>query len=214
MTDNNNADPKAAKADLAAAKAKSKALRPWFKKKRFIIPIAIVAIIIIANVANTGGGESSNTADNSNSSSEVSTDETQSEESKEAGLNTPVVDGKFTFTVTGVECGIAAVGSELLGETAQGQFCRISMTVENTGNEPQYMFADNQKAFDSEGREFAPSTTAMIYDGDAGDAWMKEINPGNTLTGSLLYDIPVGATLTSIELHDSAFSGGVKVNLQ
>lgn len=213
MSDSEITDPKAAKADAAAAKAKAKALRPWFKKKRFIIPIVIVALIVVVNIAN-GGSKSSDTADSSSSSSETTTEETKAEEPKEAGLNTPVVDGKFTFTVTGVECGIASVGSDLLGETAQGQFCRIGLVVENTGNEPQYMFADNQKAFDSEGREFAPSTSAMIYDGDAGDAWMKEINPGNTLTGSLLYDIPVGATLTTIELHDSAFSGGVKVNLQ
>ena len=213
MTDTNPTDPKAAKADAAAAKAKAKALRPWFKKKRFIIPIAILAIIIVANVANAGGGSSSNTADSS-SSSETTTEETKTEESKDAGLNTPVVDGKFTFTVTGFECGIPSVGSDMLGETAQGQFCRVGLVVENTGNEPQYMFADNQKAFDAEGREFSPSTSAMIYDGDAGAAWMTEINPGNSITGSLLFDIPAGATLTSIELHDSAFSGGVKVSLQ
>jgi hypothetical protein len=36
---------KVAKADSQAAKAKAKALRPWFQQKRFIIPIALVAII-------------------------------------------------------------------------------------------------------------------------------------------------------------------------
>lgn len=213
MTDSNTTDPKEAKADAAAAKAKAKALRPWFKKKRFIIPIAIVAIIIISNVANAGGGNNSASTDTSNNTSS-SSEETKVEEPKEAGLNTPVVDGKFTFTVTSVECGIPSVGDEYLSETAQGQFCRVGLVVENTGNEPQYMFADNQKAFDAEGREFAPATSAMIYDGDAGGAWMTEINPGNSITGSLLFDIPAGATLTSIELHDSAFSGGVTVSLQ
>ena len=46
---NNNKNDKdevqAAKADLQAAKARAKALRPWFKKKRFIIPIALVVLL-------------------------------------------------------------------------------------------------------------------------------------------------------------------------
>lgn len=73
LTDNNTTDPKLAKADAAAAKAKAKSLRPWFKKKRFIIPIVIVAIIIISSAANAGGGKKS--ADSA-SVGEVSTSET------------------------------------------------------------------------------------------------------------------------------------------
>lgn len=59
MTDNNTNDPKLAKAEAAAEKAKAKSLRPWYKKKRFIVPLAIVVIIIFINVANAGGGNSS-----------------------------------------------------------------------------------------------------------------------------------------------------------
>jgi hypothetical protein len=73
LTDNNTTDPKLAKADAAAAKAKAKSLRPWFKKKRFIIPIAILAIIIISSVANAGGGKKSS---DSASVTEVATQET------------------------------------------------------------------------------------------------------------------------------------------
>ena len=42
------------KAQAAAEKAYRKASRPWFKKKRFLLPLIIVAIIIIMNVANGG----------------------------------------------------------------------------------------------------------------------------------------------------------------
>ncbi len=41
-----------AKADKKAAKA----LRPWFKKKRFIVPLAVGAIVVAAQ-AGSGGGE-------------------------------------------------------------------------------------------------------------------------------------------------------------
>ena len=43
--------------------------------------------------------------------------------------------------------------------------------------------------------------------------FLEQINPGNRVTGTLIYDVPEGTKLTSIELHDSVFSGGVKVPL-
>jgi hypothetical protein len=47
------------KAQAAADKAYRKASRPWFKKKRFLIPLIIVAIMIISGISNAGKGDSS-----------------------------------------------------------------------------------------------------------------------------------------------------------
>lgn len=44
-----------ARAEARAAKARAKALRPWYRKKRFLLPIAAVAVIIIAVIASNGG---------------------------------------------------------------------------------------------------------------------------------------------------------------
>lgn len=52
------------KAQAKADKAYAKANRPWFKKKRFIIPLALVALMVIAGVA-SGGGTSTAPPDNS-----------------------------------------------------------------------------------------------------------------------------------------------------
>jgi hypothetical protein len=41
------ADPRAAKAAAAAEKAYRKAQRPWFKKKRFVLPIAFFVLLIL-----------------------------------------------------------------------------------------------------------------------------------------------------------------------
>lgn len=43
-----------AKAQAAAEKAYRKASRPWFKKKRFILPLVLVLIMIISSIANGG----------------------------------------------------------------------------------------------------------------------------------------------------------------
>jgi hypothetical protein len=56
MSDISN-NKKVAKADAAAAKAKAKALRPWFQKKRFIVPLALVAIMGISVASNPGGSD-------------------------------------------------------------------------------------------------------------------------------------------------------------
>jgi hypothetical protein len=50
-----------AKAEAKAAKAYAKAQRPWYKKKRFIIPLALVAIIILFQVLGGGGDDTTAT---------------------------------------------------------------------------------------------------------------------------------------------------------
>jgi hypothetical protein len=58
----------------------------------------------------------------------------------------------------------------------------------------------------------APDTSAAIYLPDS-NTFITPINPGNSVVGTLVFDVPVGSTLSSIELHDSAFSDGVSVQL-
>ena len=54
-------ESKKANAELAAAKAKAKALRPWYQKKRFIVPIALFVIIVFSNSLNGGAPDRSPT---------------------------------------------------------------------------------------------------------------------------------------------------------
>jgi len=55
-------ETKKARAELAAAKAKSKAMRPWYAKKRFILPLGLFVIFTISNSLNGGDGEPNPTA--------------------------------------------------------------------------------------------------------------------------------------------------------
>jgi hypothetical protein len=54
-------ESKKANAELAAAKAKAKALRPWYQKKRFIVPIALFVILVFSNSLNGGAPDRSPT---------------------------------------------------------------------------------------------------------------------------------------------------------
>lgn len=131
---------------------------------------------------------------------------------KAPGIGAKVRDGKFEFVVTKVEDGGTQVGDSSFGEKAQGQFTFVRLTITNIGDKPQTMFTDNQTVSDGSGRTFTPNSMAGIHL-PGNDVWISEINPGNTVKGTLVYDMPTASKPASIELHDSAFSGGVTVSL-
>lgn len=130
------------------------------------------------------------------------------------GLNAPVRDGKFEFTVTEVETGLSSLGDNMfLTKEAQGQFVVVTMTVQNTAKEPKGLSPDNQEMYDTQGRKFTADTSAGLnLDSDV--SFYDEINPGNAVTMKVVYDMPAGAVPAYMKLHDSMFSGGARVNLQ
>ncbi|MEQ4303897.1 DUF4352 domain-containing protein [Plantactinospora sp. B6F1] len=132
---------------------------------------------------------------------------------KVAKVGDAVRDGKFEFTVKSVKCGVRKVGTDLLGATAQGQFCLVTVNVKNIGKEPQSFSDSNQKAYAADGTEYSTDSEAGLYANKDADALFNEINPGNGITGVLVFDIPKGGKLAKLELHDSLFSGGITVQL-
>jgi hypothetical protein len=129
------------------------------------------------------------------------------------GLGDKVRDGKFEFVVKSVSCGKSKIGSKYLNKKAQGQFCEITVTVKNIGDESQTFDGSSQTAFAGDIEYSDDSEAEMYADGDS-NTFLNEINPGNQTTGKLIFDVPKSTKLTSLELHDSTFSGGVKVALK
>ncbi len=129
------------------------------------------------------------------------------------GLNQPARDGKFEFTVTKVQCGVSQVGSGFLIKKAQGQFCKVYIKVKNIGDEARTFSDSNQYAYNAAGQRYDADGEAGIYLGEESNAFLEDINPGNSVSGIVIFDIPKGAKIVKLELHDSAFSGGVVVNV-
>lgn len=203
---------KDAKAQVKAAKAYAKASRPWFKKKRFILLIAIVLIVAIS-MAMGGGDEAGTSGDTKSSQSKV--EDAPKPAAVAAGIGTKVLDGKFEFTVTKVE----RVGKSFNGqfgtkETAQGEFIIVRVDVKNVGNEAQMLDSSSQKLINAAGQKLDPSSAIMSIK-DADKFFLTNINPGNSVKGApVLFDVAAGTKLASIELHDSPFSDGVKVAIK
>lgn len=201
--------PTMSKAQAKADKAYQKAMRPWFKKKRFIIPIALLVIMVIATMMS--GGDDATTTNTGASNGSNSSQQQAGQAEATATIGQPVSDGKFQFTVTGVETPGKSIG-DVLPEEAQGTWIIVRVDVTNTGKEAGMLAAGAQTAFDSQGREFDAATVVTYKGWDK--AFVNDINPGNTVKGApLIFDVPEGTTLERIELHDSPFSGGAKVAL-
>lgn len=201
--------------------------RSWFARHKILTTLgALVVLVVVVSVATQGGGTPADEArpaaqPAATGASQPADEPTQAqptaeqpaaEEPAAAGVGTPVRDGKFEFTVTQVETGVKHVGNDVVGQDAQGQFVLLHLTVANIGTEAQYFDGSSQKLYDSAGRAFSADTSAAIYL-DESNSFLNQINPGITVQGIVVFDVPADAVLTTAELHDSAFSGGVTVTL-
>lgn len=129
-------------------------------------------------------------------------------------MNAASVDGKFQFTVTGMQCGVGSVGPDGYGQEAQGEFCLVSVQVKNVGKSAEVFNDFSQKAYAADGTEFSPDSGAGIFVNKEASTFLESINPGNSVKGKLVFDVPKGAKPASIVLHESEFTAGVKVPLR
>ncbi len=185
----------------------------WVKKHKVLTAVGVLVLIGIIAAA-TGGGD---TATNKGASSNSNNSQTANEQPKEtvAKLNESARDGKFEFTVASVECGKPSVGTnEYLTKQAQGQFCLVNVTVKNIGNEAQTFDSSSQYLFDASEAKFSADGTASLYANPQGSTFLNQINPGNSVSGVLVFDLPKDKTPVYAQLHDSPLSNGVKISLQ
>lgn len=180
--------------------------------KGVLIAGAILAVLVAIGAA-VGGGDNDTTATATSSPGKPGTSEKDDAAPKQPGLGDVVKDGKFAFKITKVEKGLSQVGDGILASKAQGEFIMIHITVKNVGDEPQMFNDSDQKLIDNKDRQFDADSGAAAFSLKDANGFLNNINPGNSVKGRILFDVPKTFTLKSIELHDSMFSDGVTVAL-
>ena len=167
--------------------AKPARRRRWYTRKRFILLALVLLVVVLINNADgrPPGQLPAGTAR----------------------------DGILEFTVTGWKCGQAALGTPPLQKQAQGQLCTIDLNVRNFGDQSRRVFVGSQKLRDTAGRTFDADSGAGVYLRRAQPFLTNDINPGNELAGTLVYDIAKDSQPEQLEVHDSPFSGGAPVQL-
>lgn len=132
-----------------------------------------------------------------------------------AKLGATVRDGQFEFKVTKVSTG-RRVSNKLSGEafTAKGQYVTVRVTVTNRADEPRYFVADEQ-GLQAGGKTYSPDTDATVTVDKGPEIGLpEEVNPDASERVVIVFDMPKGAKLTAVELHDTAETHGVRVATQ
>ena len=127
-------------------------------------------------------------------------------------IGQPVRDGKFTFVVRSVRCGLSTYGGSLPA-VPHSQFCAVSLAITNDGAKPQMFNALQAKGFIA-GRKYQADVNAS---GKANaNSFLNNIsvNPAGSATAIVLIDVPAGKQLELVELHDSILSRGTSVSLR
>lgn len=190
----------------------------WFARHKILTALLVLVLIGIVGsaVSGSGGDRSAGSTTPAPADGDRRNDTGDGKQENDtpalAKVGQKVRDGQFEFTVTAVKKGVASVGDQSLGQKAQGQYVLVGVTVTNIGEKAQLLADSSQKLRDAQGREFSSDTAAAIYI-KGNDVFLNEINPGNSVKGTLVFDMPKGASPVSIELHDSPFSEGVTVAL-
>jgi Domain of unknown function (DUF4352) len=131
-----------------------------------------------------------------------------------AKIGEKVTDDAYQFTVMKISCGTRRVGDQYDGETAQGQFCLVTMKVKNVGKDPITFSSENQALVDTKGRTYSPDDEAWVYVDDSDNIW-GEINPGNSMKTVVPFDVPkkVKADYLLLKAGTFGFSAGVRVKV-
>jgi eukaryotic-like serine/threonine-protein kinase len=161
--------------------------RRWYRRKRVVVPLLGLILLAIVSSGDTPAAQ-------------------------DPAVGQPARDGGFEFVVDGVTCGHAEIGNRIVSQQAQGQYCLVDVSVTNVGEDAQTLHTGSQRLYDAAGNRYSTEAGAGFFLEDALGGWIA-INPGNSVAGTLVYDVPPGMTPAKIELHDSPFSGGVTVTL-
>lgn len=136
-----------------------------------------------------------------------------------ARIGQVVSDGGFDFTVNSIKCGetrIKTKGDVYFYSDAQGQFCRLNVTITNTGDSVNSIDASSQYVYNSKDQQYSydSSATSSAANYSLGNPLNDDINPGNSITGDFVFDVPEGTKLTEAELHANDGTRGVRIRLK
>lgn len=121
----------------------------------------------------------------------------------------PVRDGKFEFRVSRFGCGPRTLGNGPRAPRAAGKFCLVTMHVRNIGRVPQTFDANAQLLYAVGGARNQVDGASTLLAGSK--LLLVRINPANSVSGTLVYDVPTSFRPASLELHDSQASRGAEL---
>ncbi|EJR29023.1 MULTISPECIES: DUF4352 domain-containing protein [Bacillus] len=124
---------------------------------------------------------------------------------------------KVKIAVGSVES-IDSVGGEYLKENAQGVFKVVEISITNNQKDAITVDANSFKLMDNQDREFTYSTQAQtaydIGNGGKSDFFLKQLNPGLTQTGKIIFDVPADAQGLVLKARGGMMGKEIKLKVE
>lgn len=143
--------------------------------------------------------------------------EAPSNQPKKAKVGESAKDGNLEFTVNEQKCN----GEKTIGENqyaqaeAEGQFCRVNISIKNTGSSPVDLPLSAQRGLSPREESYSPDEAGTQYAqaDQTKNYWYQQIAAGATVSGDLVFSMNGNEELVRVELHGEKNTPGVKVDL-
>ena len=164
--------------------------KPFYKRVWFIVLVGLFVIGGLQSVLGGGSNSSTSSSQDTSTTTQTTTEASasSSEKSEEVtysiGQEVPV--GDVVYIVNSKEVN-TNVGGEF-GKTANGIFLVLNVTVKNNGKEAITVTDDFFTLLKGD-VEYKSDSTAGIYANQDAKFFLTEVNPENSVTGNVVFDI-------------------------
>ena len=164
--------------------------KPFYKRVWFIVLVGLFVIGGLQSVLGGGSNSSTSSSQDTSTTTQTTTEASasSSEKSEEVtysiGQEVPV--GDVVYIVNSKEVN-TNVGGEF-GKTANGIFLVLNVTVKNNGKEAVTVTDDFFTLLKGD-VEYKSDSTAGIYANQDANFFLTEVNPENSVTGNVVFDI-------------------------
>jgi len=180
--------------------------RTWFRKHP-VLTVILALIILGIIIGLTGKKDQSSNTTGSNPTSQ--------EAKAIAKIGEIVQDGDLAFTVTTMTTA-NSLGNSFTSTEAQGIFYVVTLVIENKGKETKTIDSSMITLTDSQDRKFDRSIEGQTAKGLSQgkvDLFLQQVQPGLSVTGDIVFDIPKDATGLKLVVKSSLFGSGQEIDL-
>ena len=183
--------------------------------------LGFIGLIVLGAIAAAlGGGDDKKETTSSEPKQETQAPAAKEEAKKEEPKKELSKEGessKVKIAVGSVES-TDSVGGEYLKEKAQGVFKVVEITITNNQKDAITVDANSFKLVDNKDREFTYSTQAQtafdVGNGGSSDFFLKQLNPGLSQTGKIIYDVPVDAQGLVLKARGGMMGKEIKLKVE
>ena len=179
--------------------------RNWFAKHKVLTVILVLILIgVVSSSGNKGGGSNSSSSSTKTESNNVI-----------AKIGEAVTANDLSFTVTDISKA-KSLGNSYTKKESQGTFNVITLNIKNTGKETATIDSSMMKITDSQGRKFDRSIEGQTAKGLSQgkvDLFLQQVQPGLSVTGEIVFDLPDDATDLKLLVKGSMFGTEKQISL-